>query len=241
MDSVNDYVKLVEAPWGKLFYELLFAQLNIPQSPVLNILDFGSGLGVTANHYAGWHNITAVEPSQEMIDNSRKKNAYTQILGGIEKTSDFPAGSFDLIFCHNVLEYTEHQEEIVAELLRVLKTGGQLSVVKHNRAGRVFHSAVFENNPQKAASLFDNADGTSNYLGTQHIYSNEDITIWIEKHGGTITNTMGMRAFWALGQDNLVKYDDSWYHAMLELEQRVSTVDCYKEVAFFNHIIAKKD
>ena len=51
MDSINDYVDLVKAPWGKMFYDLLFAQLDIPNSQRHKILDLGSGLGVTANHF----------------------------------------------------------------------------------------------------------------------------------------------------------------------------------------------
>ena len=32
MDNVKEYVELVKAPWGKMFYDLLFTQLNIPQT-----------------------------------------------------------------------------------------------------------------------------------------------------------------------------------------------------------------
>jgi SAM-dependent methyltransferase len=72
MDNIKDYVELVKAPWGKMFYDLLFIQLNIPKSPKLKILDFGSGLGVTSNHFAAWHDVTAVEPNKEMIDNNHR-------------------------------------------------------------------------------------------------------------------------------------------------------------------------
>ena len=138
MDSVNDYVDLVKAPWGKMFYDLLFAQLDIPHLPRLKILDLGSGLGVTANHFAAWHDITAIEPNEEMINNRLKENKYEQIQGGVEKIAIHKDVFFDIVFCHNVLEYIEDKEPIVAELLRVLKSDGILSIVKHNRVGRVF-------------------------------------------------------------------------------------------------------
>ena len=44
MDNANNYVELVKAPWGKMFYDLLYTQLDIPHSPRLKILDFGSGI-----------------------------------------------------------------------------------------------------------------------------------------------------------------------------------------------------
>lgn len=42
-----------------------------------------------------------------------------------------------MIICHNVLEYIENRRSILAELHRVLKPHGVLSIVKHNHAGRV--------------------------------------------------------------------------------------------------------
>ena len=177
MDTVKDYVDLVKTPWGRMFYDMLFIQLSIPQTTNLNILDFGSGLGVTANHYAVWHNVTAIEPNPEMIESSFNENKYKQINGGVNDLAEFQTDKFDYIFCHNVLEYIEGKEPIITELLRVLKAGGILSVVKHNRVGRVLHTAVFKNDPQKAISLQDaNANDKNNYLGTQYIYSNDYIS-----------------------------------------------------------------
>jgi SAM-dependent methyltransferase len=241
IDSVNEYIERVKAPWGKMFYDLVFIQLNIPQISSMKILDFGSGLGVTSNHFAKWHEVTAIEPNQEMIDNRRKENPYTQIYGGIEKISEYEPETFDFVICHNVLEYIEYREPIIEELLRVLKSTGVLSIIKHNRVGRVHHTAVFKNDPKKALSLLDdNANDNNNYLGTQYIYSNDDVIKWISKYDGEIAKNMGMRAFYALGQDNTIKYTDEWYHNMLTLESRVAEIDEYRSAAFFNHLLIKK-
>lgn len=241
MDSVKDYVELIKAPWGRMFHDLLFIQLNLSQLYELKILDFGSGLGVTSNYYAKWHEVTAIEPNVEMIENSYKENKYTQIFGGIERLKEINNDTFDIIFCHNVLEYIEEKEPIIAELFRVLKPGGKLSIVKHNRVGRVFHSAVFWNDPKKALSLLEqDANDKSNYLGTQYIYENEEAADWVKKYGGEIRQIFGMRAFWALGQDNSVKYTDDWYNAILLLESQAANIDDYKKTAFFNHLIVEK-
>ena len=241
MDNIKDYVELVKEPWGRMFYDLLFKQLDIPQSPKLNILDFGSGLCVTTNHFAAWHDVTAIEPNEEMIVNRYKENKYTQIQGGIEELSSFANNSFDIVFCHNVLEYVENKEPIISELLRVLKSGGLLSIVKHNRVGRVFAMAVFGNDPKKALALLDsNANDRSNYLGTQYIYSNDYITAIANKYGGVSRNIIGLRAFYALGQDDTVKYTNEWYENMLMLESVVASVDEFKNAAFFNHVFIEK-
>ena len=241
MDKGQYYLEHVKVPWGKMFYDMLFEQLTIPQSPKLNILDFGSGLGVTANHFAAWHNVTAVEPSEEMIANSFRENEYRQIQGGIEKLMEFEDESFDIIFCHNVLEYIEHKEPIIAEQLRVLKPCGVLSIVKHNRVGRVFGTAVAKSNPKKALSLLDaTANDKNDYLGMQYIFSNEYISSLAEKYNGNVKEIFGMRAFYALGQDNSIKYTDEWYQDMLTLEHAVASIDEYRNAAFFNHLLIKK-
>ena len=69
--------------------------------------------------------------------------------------SDTFAQQFDIVLCHNVLEYIDDKERVVKELCRVLKPGGMLSVVKHNRAGRVMQMAVLLDELEKAHQLLD--------------------------------------------------------------------------------------
>jgi len=241
MNSAKDYAILVNEPWGKMFYDLLFIQLELPISRQLKVLDFGSGIGVAASHYAAWHEVTAVEPDQDMIDNSWIINSYEQIHGDYESLAAFSNGYFDVALCHNVLEYIEDKEPVIAEIMRVIKPGGLLSLVKHNRVGKVFQTAIFANDPQKALFLTDeSANYTNNYLGRQYVYSNDEAAKWLEYHGGKINRILGMRTFFALGQDNSVKYSDEWYRNMLALESHVADVDEYKNAAFLNHLLIDK-
>ena len=114
-------------PWEFLLKKMVFAQLGNVQQ--LRILDFGSGLGVTANHYAKSNEVVAVEPSDEVFCNRFEENSYQQIHGDITAVRTFEDNSFDMILCHNVLEYVPDRLEILQEFYRVLKPGGILSVV----------------------------------------------------------------------------------------------------------------
>ena len=49
--SIKDYRNMVDQPWGRMFYELIFRQLNIPSDKRLKILDFGAGFCITADHF----------------------------------------------------------------------------------------------------------------------------------------------------------------------------------------------
>lgn len=52
-------------PWEQLFKRVLWAQLGDLRGK--RILDFGSGIGVTACHYAAENEVIAVEPSAESV------------------------------------------------------------------------------------------------------------------------------------------------------------------------------
>jgi len=241
MENIIDYVELVKTPWGRMFYDLLFHQLNIPQSPKQRIIDFGSGLGVSSNHFAKWHDVTAIELNDDMINNSIKENSYKQFHGGLDILSSLDENYYDVVLCHNVLEYIEDKEPVLYELLRVLKTGGVLSLIKHNHAGKVFGYAVFDNAPEKAlTALKDKTTDKINFIGKQYLYSNDDVLFWINKNNCKINKILGLRTFFGLGQDNDIKYTDEWYRNMLDLECSVSTEVEYANVAYYNHIVIEK-
>ena len=57
----------------------------------------------------------------------------------------------------------------------------------------------------------------------------------------TLSEFYGIRAFYGLSSNNEIKYTDEWYNSMLELETRVGTIDDFKKVSFFNHLIFTKN
>lgn len=125
--------------WDYLLKQMLWKQLDFVQC--MRILDFGSGTGDTAARLGICNDVTAVEPSVDMLT-QRTQGDYTQLQGGIELVRDMPAASFDLVLCHNVLEYVDEKEAYLHELARLVKPGGYISLVKHNRPGRVMQMAV---------------------------------------------------------------------------------------------------
>ena len=237
-DAIKNYRSMVDQPWGRMFYELIYKQLNVSDCKKLKILDFGAGFCITADHYAKSHDVTAVEPSDEMRALRVGDNPYTLVGGGIDYLRDMDADSFDLVICHNVLEYADDKEAILKHLVRVTKPGGILSVVKHNLYGRVMATAVMSDDPKTALSLLDQGAENSMF-GKRDVYSNEWITDLL-KDEMTLIDTYGIRAFFGLSSNNDIKYTDDWYQSMLELETKACSMDEYRKVAFFNHLIFAK-
>ena len=237
-DSISEYRKMIDQPWGRMFYDLIFRQLLIPDCRRARVLDFGAGFCVTANHYAKDHDVTAVEPNEEMRSLRIKGNDYTLIPQGAEYLTRVESGSVDVVICHNVLEYADNRDQILEQLKRVLKPGGLLSVIKHNLPGRVMGCAVLGDNPKAELDLLNSAAENSMF-GSRSVYSNEDLMAVL---GGemTLTGIYGIRAFFGLSSNNEIKYTDEWYRSMLELETRVCVMEEYRKVAFFNHLIFRK-
>lgn len=237
-DAIKNYRSMVDQPWGRMFYELIYKQLDVSDSKKLKILDFGAGFCITADHYAKSHDVTAVEPSDDMRALRVGDNPYTLVGGGIDYLRDMDADSFDLVICHNVLEYVDDKEGILKQLVRVTKPGGILSVVKHNLYGRVMATAVMSDDPKTALSLLDQGAENSMF-GKRDVYSNEWITDLL-KDEMTLIDTYGIRTFFGLSSNNDIKYTDDWYQSMLELETKACSMDEFRKVAFFNHLIFAK-
>ena len=88
--------------WERLLKKIIWAQLGDIKGKY--ILDFGSGEGITANHFAKDNKVVAVEPWEEMLKDRWQDYEYRQIQGDVSKLSEFEDNAFDVINCHNVLE-----------------------------------------------------------------------------------------------------------------------------------------
>ena len=65
-----------------------------------------------------------------MLSNAWKDYEYTQIVGDVNALSAFKNETFDMIICHNVLEYIDDKAAVVKALARVLKKDGIADVME---------------------------------------------------------------------------------------------------------------
>lgn len=233
--NLKNYYDNINKPWGKLFYECVWNQLGNIEGKL--ILDFGSGFGVTANYLANNNVVIAVEPNKEMILNSYLENKYTQINGSIEWLTKEPNNKYDCIICHNVIEYIDNRIGLLQEFQRILKPNGFVSIVKHNRLGKIMQKAVFEYNVEEAKALLENEDVKSQNFGVIKEYDSRALEEY-SKGKLVIDRCYGIRTFYGL-QDNKVKSDPKWMENMLALELEVSEIPPLRKISFFHHIIMR--
>lgn len=104
------------------------------------ILEVGSSVGFNcfglAQHFPTAQ-VHGVEPDAEAVDVARRTAADLGISNaafdvGVGERLPFADASFDLIVCHTVIEHVQNVDQVLVEMARVLRPGGQLHLEAPN-------------------------------------------------------------------------------------------------------------
>ena len=234
--DIQQYKQMLEQPWGKIQYEITFAQLVHLKNK--KILDFGSGLGLVSQFLGENNEVVAIEPEKEMLF-AYPNHTYEKILGSLEQVEKFESESFDIVLCHNVLEYIEenNRENYLSELKRVLKQDGKLSIIKHNQVGKIMQAVVFSNDVDQALDLLKGNEFRSVSFNSGTTYTIDKL---LEMSKMKLVKYQAIRTFYSL-QMNEVKTQDNWLKKMTEMELSVCDLYPYKDISFLQHVWLMKD
>ena len=234
--DIQQYKQMLEQPWGKIQYEITFAQLVHLKNK--KILDFGSGLGLVSQFLGENNEVVAIEPEKEMLF-AYSNHTYEKILGSLEQVEKFEAESFDIVLCHNVLEYIEenNREKYLSEFKRVLKRDGKLSIVKHNQVGKIMQAVVFSNDVDQALDLLKGNEFRSVSFNSGTTYTIDKL---LEISKMKLDKYQAIRTFYSL-QINEVKTQDKWIEKMTEMELSVCDLYPYKDISFLQHVWLMKE
>ena len=234
--DIQQYKQMLEQPWGKIQYEITFAQLVHLKNK--KILDFGSGLGLVSQFLGENNEVVAIEPEKEMLF-AYPNHTYEKILGSLEQVEKFESESFDIVLCHNVLEYIEekNRENYLSELKRVLKQDGKLSIIKHNQVGKIMQAVVFSNDVDQALELLKGNEFRSVSFNSGTTYTIDKL---LEMSKMKLVKYQAIRTFYSL-QMNEVKTKDNWLKKMTEMELAVCDLYPYKDISFLQHVWLMKE
>ncbi len=148
----------------------------------LLLLDVGCGTGpftIAALRRGG--RITSIDIGVELLRRARDKGAPAPVAGDAAALP-FRDASFDLVISSECIEHTGHPERSVAEMLRVLRTGGTLVLTCPNRAWRW-------------SVPIANAFNLRPYHGLENWPGWWTLGRWVRAHGGTLTRHVGIHSF----------------------------------------------
>ena len=105
----------------------IFAQY-VPKEA--RIMDAGAGTGLVGELLAkaGYHNLVAMDLSQGMLDEARKKGVYKEYLQMVMGDPlDIPTNAFDAVICTGTLTVGHAPASSLDELVRITKPGGHIA------------------------------------------------------------------------------------------------------------------
>jgi SAM-dependent methyltransferase len=106
-----------------------------------DVLDVGCGAGVEVVRFAkAGARVTGVDIAASAVELTRQNleqhgllDGNAQVKVGDGEALPFPDNSFDFVFAHGVMQYTNNDRQLVAECRRVLRPGGSALFQGYNR------------------------------------------------------------------------------------------------------------
>jgi S-adenosylmethionine-dependent methyltransferase len=205
--GAEKYAAYLETYEGRLRLDLAFANLQefLPQDTrPLRALDVGCGTGALALRLArlGLH-VTLLDSSLPMLDLAKRAAREAAIAEKIElKHCDaaqiadvFHAARFDLILCHNILEYVGDPSAICRIAAHALRdSSSMLSVLVRNHAGEVLRAAIRDGDLAAAErNLTAESAHESLYGGSVRLFAEGSLQAMLKAASLTVIAERGVR------------------------------------------------
>lgn len=242
-----------QAPWGRIFYSVSRANVQRHLQKFhasLQILDIGGGNGVDAVFYAKQgHRVTLIDSSADMIEET-KQAADTENLSSaisyshadlMEIPTLFPEPVFDVVLCHNVIQYIEHPHSALQTMMDVLTPHGMLSLIGGNHYSEAYREVFQGLNPQAAEEKLQKTVIQSQvFQQPMHLYTPDELIELLQQLQFTRIQPYGIRCVFDYIQDNDTKAEPHFFAKLEQLEHRLSGTYPYYLLARYFHLIAHK-
>ena len=248
--GAKKYAAYLETPEGRLRLDLAFANLQefLPQDTgSLRALDLGCGTGAVAVRLArlGIH-VILLDSSLPMLDLSRRAAQEAGVTERIalrqgdaaQVANLFDAGSFDLILCHNILEYVDDPGALLRGAARSLRDpAGILSVLVRNQAGEVLKAAMHYGNLAATEDTLTAEFGHEPlYGGRVRLFGAESLQAMLAAAAFAVTAKRGVRVISDYLPTKVSRTDQ--YERIFELERKLGSRPEFAAVARYTHYLA---
>ena len=250
--GASKYAAYLETPEGRLRLDLAFANLQdfLPQATgSLHALDLGCGTGAIAVRLArlGLH-VTLLDTALPMLDFAKRAAREAGVAQRIAlKHGDatqlanlFHAGSFDVILCHNILEYVDDPCAVLRSAARTLRDPSSiLSILVRNQAGEVLKAAIQEGDLAASEhNLTAEWGHESLYGGRVRLFTAESLHAMLLESSLAVTAEHGVRVMSDYLPPSVSRNDE--YDRIFELERKLGRRPEFVAVARYMHCLAHR-
>ena len=243
-----------DKPWNRFGYQLVEHNLkkHIPvDSPPLHVLDAGGGNGLDSLRLARMnHHIDLVDISRQMLNDARASAALAGVTNRVvthaidlfDIGNEFAGNEFDIVLCHNVIQFVDDVQPLLEILARVLKPGGFLSLISTNQYSLPYQAAFLEQDLDKAFELLDHNDGYNPVFDIHaHEFRANEVIEWLSSMGLEIEKHYGIRCLYNYWGTNKLKQSAQVYEKLKKLEFELTERYPYPLTARQFQLIARKN
>jgi SAM-dependent methyltransferase len=250
--GAKKYAVYLETPEGRLRSDLAFATLEdflpLQGKDLLCALDLGCGTGATAVRLArlGFH-VTLLDSSPAMLDIAKRTAREAEVTDKVvmrqgdatQLTNLFDTRSFDLILCHNILEYCQDPRSVLRGAARALRDSSAiLSVLVRNQAGEVFKAAI------QAGDLAAAKNGLTAEWAEESLYGGRVRLFTLDSLRGMLRE-LSLATIAERGVRVLADYlpprisRSAEYQRIFELERKLGSRPEYAAVSRYTHCLSR--
>ena len=250
--GADKYAAYLATPEGRLRLDLAFSNLQefLPEvTRSSRVLDIGCGTGAVAVRLARLgFKVTLLDSSLPMLELAGRaaneagvsENIAVKNGDAAELANLFDAGSFDVILCHNTLEYVEETDAVLGGAARVLRDSSAiLSLVVRNQAGEVLKAAIKDGDLSSAEhNLTAEWAHESLYGGNVRLFAAERLKPMLAAASLVITAERGVRVMSDYLPPQVSRAAE--YEQIFELERKLGRRPDFTAVARYIQYIARR-
>lgn len=252
--DASRYAAYLETPEGRLRADLVFANLQqflggSAEVRSLRALDIGCGTGATAVRLArlGVH-VTLLDSSAAMLALAEQTASEGGVSGKIavqrgdaaQLADIFKGESFDIILCHNLLEFVDDPGDVLRGAGLVMRDSSAiLSVLARNQSGEVLKAALQTGDLNLAEqSMTADWGQESLYGGKVRLFTPEGLEAILKEASFTVNARRGVRVIADYLPAQISRSGD--YERILALEHKLGERREFFGIARYMHYLASR-
>jgi S-adenosylmethionine-dependent methyltransferase len=252
--GAQDYAAYLETPEGRLRTDLAFANLQdflptVRAKGPMHVLDLGCGTGATAVRLAQLDmRVTLLDLSEAMLAIANRAATEAGVTDRVtlqhgdaaQLPNLFHGPLFDVILCHNVLEFVDDPASVLQAAAGLLRDSSAiLSVLARNQAGEVLKAALQAGDLAAAGNNLTAEWGQESlYGGNVRLFTANGLRSMLEDQSLTLIAESGVRVIADYLPPRISR--ESEYERIFALERKLGSRPEFAAMARYIHVLARR-
>jgi S-adenosylmethionine-dependent methyltransferase len=234
-----------QAPWGRIRYRVAAETLSRTVTALgggpLRVLDVGGGDGTDSVPLAAaGHAVIVLDQSADLLAQAADHGLDT-VRGDVGELGSLGLGLFDLVLCHNVVQYLPSTADLAQALAHAVHERGAISLMAPNPPAELLAAAIRRADLAEASALLDAPMIRSQTFGhdVRRVGADEAIDA-LASVGFTDATRYGIRCVTDFVLDDERKSEPEFYAALESLELALCDREPFIRTARIWQVVARR-